>query len=210
MNDFDYDIKEKKALVPSAHKRVGRTRKCTLPSDYLTEGEKKRMNGEVVTISMNAPVKYRDLIKASEDVQKQYIKHLQDTYNASVRMLEQCLGVSYVTVREYLVRLGLNRDKSKGRATFEQKAAWEQFCNPGEKLVIDTEVTKAMIEHAPIVSVPVEETGVEFAGDDDYVLCGMNVELEGSAYAVCKKLVSMIGADAHGVFTINVRLMRDE
>lgn len=31
MNDFDYDVMQKKSLVPSAKKRVGGTKKCTLP-----------------------------------------------------------------------------------------------------------------------------------------------------------------------------------
>ena len=47
MNDFDYDALQKKRLARSDRCRKRSTRKCTLPSDYLTPSERKRRNGEM-------------------------------------------------------------------------------------------------------------------------------------------------------------------
>ncbi len=53
MTDAEYlfrrDSADKKVTARSANKRVSgaKSKKCTLPSDYLTAAQKKRLNGEV-------------------------------------------------------------------------------------------------------------------------------------------------------------------
>lgn len=43
MNDFDYDIVQKKRVARGAFAHVNRKRgKCRLPSDYLTAAQKRR------------------------------------------------------------------------------------------------------------------------------------------------------------------------
>lgn len=47
MNDFDYDIVQKKRLVASARKQKcgSKSKKCSLPSDNLTAAQLKAKNG---------------------------------------------------------------------------------------------------------------------------------------------------------------------
>lgn len=50
MNDFDYDIVQKKRVARGAFAHVNRKRgKCRLPSDYLTAAQKREMNGKMKT-----------------------------------------------------------------------------------------------------------------------------------------------------------------
>lgn len=195
MNDFDYEVKERKALVPSARRRKcgSRSKYCSLPSDNLTEGAKRKLNSECVTINMNKPYTYKELKKASEDVQRQYIKRLQDEYNASVRLLGPMLGISYQTVRNYLDRLGLTRPKHTGRPNAEQRAAFEKFCNSQlEEVAVEPEVERT----------PAKAERVVELDDDQFNMLDINFHIDGQAFAVCKKLISMIGADAYGTFNI--------
>ena len=207
MNDFDFDVKQKKALIPSAKRRKCgmRSKACTLPSDYMTEGEKRKLNGEIVTINMNEPVKYRDLIKASKDVQRQYLKHLQDDYNASVRMLTECLGVSYQTVRNLLTDLGISRQKNARKATMEEHLIWNNFCNPNgvpfepmqEEAVVSEEIPdKPKVGYGEPIPAYYKD------GSGDIELTGLTVTLYGSTYDVCKRIVEILGADSHGRFTV--------
>ena len=57
MNDFDYDIVQKKRVARGAFAHVNRKRgKCRLPSDYLTAAQKKEMNGAVKTYNITRPM----------------------------------------------------------------------------------------------------------------------------------------------------------
>ena len=46
MHDFDYDAMQKKRIARGAShmKRGSKSKKCTLPSDYLTAAQKRRLN----------------------------------------------------------------------------------------------------------------------------------------------------------------------
>ena len=50
MNDFDFDVLQKKRIARGAyHRKNGsKSKRCTLPSDYLTAAEKRKLNGEVM------------------------------------------------------------------------------------------------------------------------------------------------------------------
>ena len=46
MNDFDFDVMTKKRIArgAAARKCGSKSRRCTLPSDYLTDAQKKARN----------------------------------------------------------------------------------------------------------------------------------------------------------------------
>ena len=72
MHDFDYDAMQKKRIARGAShmKRGSKSKKCTLPSDYLTAAQKRRLNGPVSTYKtfvdfddFDGPEKVREEIK---------------------------------------------------------------------------------------------------------------------------------------------------
>lgn len=107
MTDEDYlfrrDIADKKATARSAARRVSgaKSKKCTLPSDYLSAAQKKKLNVEVRTVNMNRPMKWEEFKALEPDTQTLYVSGLAHKYGISVGALAGMLGVSRATVYNY-------------------------------------------------------------------------------------------------------------
>ena len=148
MHDFDYDAMQKKRIARGAsHMRRGsKSKKCTLPSDYLTAAQKRRLNGPVSTYKLDEPMNWESFKAMPEDLQKKYILNLQETYQANDKMIAKLFGKSDVTVGEHRKRLGL-KPTGKSRMTRDEVAVrdakWNAFCNgvvggkPGEPKKIE-------------------------------------------------------------------------
>ena len=148
MHDFDYDAMQKKRIARGAsHMRRGsKSKKCTLPSDYLTAAQKRRLNGPVSTYKLDEPMNWESFKAMPEDLQKKYILNLQETSQANDKMIAKLFGKSDVTVGEHRKRLGL-KPTGKSRMTRDEVAVrdakWDAFCNgvvggkPGEPKKIE-------------------------------------------------------------------------
>ena len=176
MHDFDYDAMQKKRIARGAShmKRGSKSNKCTLPSDYLTAAQKRRLNGPVSTYKLDEPMNWESFKAMPEDLQKQYILNLQNTYQANDKMVGKMFGKSDVTVGEYRKKLGL-KPIGKSRMTRDEAtvrdAKWDAFCNgvvggkPGEpKKIENNEVEEPVkapeqieIEEMDPIKEPVEE-----------------------------------------------------
>ena len=143
MHDFDYDAMQKKRIARGAShmKRGSKSKKCTLPSDYLTAAQKRRLNGPVSTYKLDEPMNWESFKAMPEDLQKKYILGLQEMYQANDKMIAKLFGKSDVTVGEHRKRLGLNpigKSKMTRDEVAVRDAKWEAFCNgvvggkPGE------------------------------------------------------------------------------
>lgn len=136
MTDFDYEVRQKKSLVPSARRRKGgsKSKRCSLPSDNLTEAEKRKLNGPVCTVKMGQPMTWAELKGLPDTLRRPYLQNLVDTYEASQRMLGGMLGVSQATTGAELRRLGVQSGPAHGRGSHgpgaeRRKAMWDAFCN---------------------------------------------------------------------------------
>lgn len=176
MTDFDYEVKQKKSLVPSARHRKGgsKSKKCYLPSDNLTEAQKRKLNGPVYTVKMDRPMTWEELRRLPDTLRRQYLTNLIDTYGASHRMLGEMLGVSRTAVSHELNRLGISttgnlKNAKQGPRAERRKAMWAAFCNgvvgggnavkPGENEQIepaDAQVVDAEPEGCSEIPAPVE------------------------------------------------------
>ena len=109
MNDFDYDVMQKKRLARGARakKNGSRTRYVGLPSDHLTRKEREELNGPVKTYTLNEPVSYAELKSWPEDIQKEYLMRLQAHFNASQKDIAEMLGCGTSTAYRVLGRYGL-------------------------------------------------------------------------------------------------------
>ena len=133
MNDFDYDVLQKKRTAAGARhmKRGSRSKRCSLPSDNLTPAQLKRRNGPVSTYKLDAPMSWYDFRAMPEDLQKQYLTYLIETYKATLPMLGDLFHVHYTTVLEIRNRLGVTaKAKRVGDAERPARdAMWEAFRN---------------------------------------------------------------------------------
>ena len=87
MTDFEYDAMQKKRIARGDHNRKRKSRKCTLPSDYLTPAEMKRRNGEVKQYNLSRPLHFEEFIAMPEDLQAEYLRFLRSRFAASDRKI---------------------------------------------------------------------------------------------------------------------------
>ncbi len=126
---FIQTVRDRKTVAHSArYRKVGsKSRKCTLPSDYLTAAEKKRRNSAVQTYTMNTPHTKKELDSWPVDLRTKYIANLIERYCPANKDLGEMLGVSETTACTYLRKLGL---RNPIRPTRAQQLAFLRFCEP--------------------------------------------------------------------------------
>ena len=157
MHDFDYDAMQKKRIARgAAHmKRGSKSKKCTLPSDYLTAAQKRRLNGPVSTYKLDEPMNWESFKAMPEDLQKKYILNLQETYQANNDMLGKMFGVTGVSVCKMRHALGIGamgQSKMTRDEVTVRDAKWDAFCNgvvggkPGEVEEVKVEESHNEIE----------------------------------------------------------------
>lgn len=133
--DFYKDVKDKKTLARNAkYKKNGsKSKKCTLPSDYLTRKEKQKMNSEVKTYKMNQKYSWKEFMEMPLDIQREYLIHLRDTYG--VKALVICKDL-FKTCGAYALRnysykhnncFGGIFSKGRSNQTKDQIEAWRAF-----------------------------------------------------------------------------------
>lgn len=89
MNDFDYDIVQKKRVARGAFAHVNRKRgKCRLPSDYLTAAQRKEMNGPVKTYNITRPMPLEEFKVVPDDLKREYLRNMQ-SYGAAATYLAE-------------------------------------------------------------------------------------------------------------------------
>lgn len=125
LSDEEYiyrqDIKEKKAAGRGAsHKKGGsKSKKCTLPSDYMTRKEKMAMNGEVMTYNPNAWYTWEEFKKLPMEYQIKYVNSLLLRYDCGLKAIGEILfGIAGPTLYNYFKHKGqqqyLNSTGTKG------------------------------------------------------------------------------------------------
>ena len=111
---FVTDVAEKKRIARgSFNKRThnGKGGKVRFPSDYLSNKERNKMNGEVREYRMNSPITYAEFKKYPDDLKKKYIQRLRDMFDVSDTDIAAMMGVKAKTLNAALIKI----DASGGR-----------------------------------------------------------------------------------------------
>lgn len=134
MNDITYTLaqtnKERTITARGIYgKKTGsKTKYCGLPSDHLTEAEKRKLNGPCLTYDLSIPHTYAELKLWPEDLQRQYLGKLLTMRPTNVQ-LQSMLQTSSKTLYYFLGGLGLLKPKvgRPPKANAAQVHAWNQF-----------------------------------------------------------------------------------
>lgn len=196
MNDFDYDVMQKKRIAASAAKRVGKRRKVTLPHDYWTAAQKKGLNGPMVSYRMNDPVSYDEFKIWPTDIQKMYLAGLKDRYKLNGSMLAEMFGISRNTACRTLKTLGIICRKGENR-NGKYDEAWQAFLH-GEKVPVVEEIEPEPSEEitpepAETEVNPTEEEEALFLSGfdsepDEAVVESMNLNMRGTISQILTRL----------------------
>ena len=204
MNDFDYDIMERRRIARQAkYRKCGsRSRKCSLSTDGMTRKEWEKRNGVVMTYKLNRPVSWKEFRSMPRDVQAEYIRGLSDTYGINVSALARMFDMSHEGVRSYLKKNGLSEQLQKSRhMDAEAIDRWEKFV-AGELVtptcVVDEAVPSsepAAVTERAIIG-PVHKHGMDMAK--------LTLVFEGKIdyNGIVNSLRSIIGDEAEGRITL--------
>lgn len=135
MNDFEYDVMQRKNLARQARYRKTHTGKggCRLSSDLLTPKQWKERCGAVVSCNMNKPMAWREFKNLSGDTQREYIEALVNKFEANATNLGEMFGVSGATVRRFFEMNDLGIQFQVGHSmTKQQRAMWRDFLTGGD------------------------------------------------------------------------------
>ena len=134
MNDFDYEVMQKKRIAHSAAhmKRGSKSKKCTLPSDHLTPAQWKRRNGPVNTYSLNQPMDWETFKSLPVDIQQSYIDILQSRFNVTAATIsKELFGNTAPVLRLHMDKHGIKYTQMKGRnMSADERDLWERWLSP--------------------------------------------------------------------------------
>ena len=166
MTDEEYvyrkDIAEKKKTgYGSKHKKNGsKSKKCTLPSDYLTRKERLAMNSEAVSWCLNDFYTYNDFKKMPSDIQVMYLQGLTDKYKVGSSAISMVLfGLTEKALYDYLSRHNLldaiHWHNFKGRKAAVYNAEFERVVEQRRLSIVDrvpdTKEVEESVEEDPVV-----------------------------------------------------------
>ena len=168
MTDVEYILREDARSKKSSgrgvysRKRGSKSKSCTLPSDLMTEKQKKELSGEVKTYNLSARLSFGEFKQLPPDLMSEYVNRLVRTYGANFSDIAQSMGVTRET-------LGVFRDshpvfpkfKPGGRSAWAKSTAseWAEFLkdkrysNGAVRFVDVEEVRESPDETVPIPEV---------------------------------------------------------
>lgn len=129
MNDFDFDNLQKKRIAANArHKKGGsKSKRCTLPSDYLTPAQIRKLSGETMTYQTKKPITWDEFKRYPCDMQKIYLQHYAETHSCTMTMMAKMFGCSAENVMNYIRRRPQLHGIMHKTATEETKAAFNAW-----------------------------------------------------------------------------------
>lgn len=145
---FQQDVKERKKMKTGAmHRKCGsKSKKCTLPSDYLTPSQKKKLNGECKIMNLNRPLNGLDeLRKYSTTLQAEYLRNCIKYYGARKGDLVKMLKTNYATFDSYCKRnnIALVFPKTGHGWNSKMDERWDKFIKNG----VEESATSIVEEH---------------------------------------------------------------
>lgn len=130
MKDFDFDVMQKKSLVASARKRVNgsKSKKCTLPYEYLTPAQRRELNGKMESMNVNKPITWAELAALPPSMAKEYCETLHRVHKATIRGAARMLGIAHMSYRAFLERIGADIPRPHGHPRKQDVETYERFC----------------------------------------------------------------------------------
>ena len=168
MTDVEYILREDARSKKSSgrgvysRKRGSKSKSCTLPSDRLTEKQKKELSGEVKTYNLSVRLSYAEFKQLPPDLMTEYVNRLVRTYGANFSDIAQSMGITSETLRVFRdSHPGFPKFKPGGRSAWTKSTAseWAEFLkdkrysNGAVRFVDVEEVQESPCETVPIPGV---------------------------------------------------------
>ena len=153
---FVSDIRERKGMARGAYAKVSgaKSKKCTLPSDFLTEKERKKLNGECNAWNLDHFYTFESFKEMPLRIQAEYINHIIDKWSVSIAVIAvELFGKS----TNYLYEYGKKNNITWHKQAKTSKSLTLAFISAVRASREDSEPSKPEVEVEP----PVREKPVE-------------------------------------------------
>lgn len=118
---------------------------CKLPSDSLTKAQRDKLNGEVISVTLNKPISWDDYKALPKALQTEYINDLVKRYGVSISKIStELFGLSEAAVRLYNAKHDIDYLKVKGGNIPFDLVGWQDFLE--QKTEEDHEEAEEVIE----------------------------------------------------------------
>lgn len=136
MNDFDYEVMQRKRLAHQAsHKKCGsRSRKCSMSTDYMTRKQWLERCGETVTYQLGRPMSWDDFKQMPAMIQKEYLLDMIRRYSTTASDLARMFGIGASTVTKLCgsQEIGIKFSPGK-RMPKDRREEFERLLSVGEE-----------------------------------------------------------------------------
>lgn len=225
---FQQDIKERSKMKTGAyHKKNGsKSKKCTLPSDHLTAREKKKLNGECMSIKMNEPYhNWKEFKKLSVEMQRNYISGLVVDHQARSKDIAEMFNISPNSFSAFCSKFNPHIKFNGGRVMDEK---WLDFITKPAAVVrkmtqdeiIQTLAGADIIEkkEEPVAEEPiandipepvevVEEKAIEVESKkvSGYgAMVKMNLDLKGTKEEIMQMIDAILGSECSYIMALKI------
>ena len=150
MNDFDYDVMQKKRIARMAQyrKRGSKSKKCPMSTDYMTRKQWEERWGEVHTYKMDEPKSWEQFKEMPINIQQEYLAFLVKNYNVNATSLGTMFSVKPLTVRRYIETNNFGLTFKVGNSmNSAQKEKWKQFLEQSEPLPDEQAVNEQVYDY---------------------------------------------------------------
>ena len=184
MNDFDYDIVQKKRVARGAFAHVNRKRgKCRLPSDYLTAAQRKERNGEVKSYNITWPMPWHEFKAMPEDLRREFFRNMQ-SFGGTAKWLAEEMKACDATIRREAELVGAPfRRGGRNENMWQRKVAEWANADAVDIHTVDAQSEEHAANDAP-PKADKPQTGVkllharlEMSGDRESLLANLRVLL---------------------------------
>lgn len=174
MNDFDYEVMQKKrAAYGARHKKNGsKSKACGLPSDHLTPAQLRKLSGEVKTYNLDAPMSWAGFKVMPVDLQQEYLRSLNSRFGVGCATISKDLfGKSLSTLAAWMSYHGYSVAFKGKRLSNAEREAWERW-------LVQEPVEDELPEELPVEE-PQEEPAAEEPAASAFNMAKLAVEWEG-------------------------------
>lgn len=111
---FIEDLREKKQIAKgrSAKHRGKLGTKVTTPSDFLSEAERKAMNGEVFVYKIGEPISWAAFKSYPKEQQQAWINAFAERFQCSTKGMAMVFGIAASTINNYVKKKDMSIPKS--------------------------------------------------------------------------------------------------
>lgn len=133
MSAFTQDVTQRKDLARQSRyrKNGSKSKKCSLPSDKITQKQWKDRCGELMVYNLGSPMSWERFKAMPLTYQTEYLTELQNKYGATCRVISEMFEVSPLTLHRHIKTNSLDIQFKRGsNMSIEQSAKWAAFICP--------------------------------------------------------------------------------